>query len=225
MKVTALIGSNRGNKSTSASLIRYLEKQLKPYGIPVSYFYARSMYSNEEKGEEFIRELQDLTGDDLLIVCASNYVDSLPAPLINLFERVRDSLGRDGLAGKKFMAVVHSGFPEQQQRKPCLDICRLFTRTMGMQWCGGISIGGTSPIAGQPLEAAGPFAKKILPVLDRTAGGIASGSLGETEELFLEDLSAIPIPRRMVPVMMNVITKIKAVKEKQDLRSKPYAQR
>ena len=222
MKVVALIGSNRGDKSTSAALIRYLEKQLMPHGIAVTYFYARSMYGNKEKRETFIKELQHLADNDFLIICAPNYVDSLPAPLINLMEEIRDSLGEKSLTGKRILAVIHSGYPELQQRKPGLEICRFFAAAMGLEWYGGLSFGGTSPIAGQPLETAGLFAKKIGPVLDRTAEQLGAGSLTQTEDLILEDVSAIPVPTWLVTILMNTMTRLKAFKEKQALRAKPY---
>mgnify|MGYP001375910896 CR=1 FL=1 len=163
-----------------------------------------------------------MTSGDLVIICAPNYVDSLPAPLIFLMENLRDTLGSGSLAGIRLMAVVHSGYPEPQQRKPGLEICRFFAQTMVMEWCGGLGFGGTSPINGQPLETSGPFGKRLLPVLDRTSAQIASGNVAKTQELVLEDVSSMPLPAWMVSIMMNAMTKRKARKEKQDLRTQPY---
>lgn len=222
MKVAALVRSNKGDKSTSASMMSYLEKQLKPHSIPVSHFYARSMYKDHVKREQFIAHLQSMVPGDLVIVCAPDYVDSLPAPLINLMEAVLDTLGPGSLSGIKLLAVIHSGYPEPQQRKPSLESCRFFANTMGMQWCGGLGFGGTSPINGQPLEKTGLFGKKLLPVFNRTASRIASGELMKTEELVLEELSLIPVPTWMIPMMLNATTKRKARKEGQDLCFRPY---
>lgn len=231
MKVIALVGSNRGSKSTSAALVHNLEHHLKPHNIPVTYFFARSMYNNQEQLEKFLDALRGLSENDLLVVCASDYVDSLPAPLINLFETIHASLGKgntenqggEALEGKGLLAIIHSGYPEPQQRKPALEICRLFALAMGMKWIGGLSFGGTSPINGQPLEAVGPFGKKFIPVLEQTAGLIASGNLEETDELILEDVSALPASTRTVVFLMNAMNRFKAFKAKQDLLARPYS--
>lgn len=232
MKVLALVGSNRGSKSTSAALVRNLEQHLEPHRIPVTYFFARSMYNNQEQREEFFDALRGLSETDLLIVCASDYVDSLPAPLINLFENIRAAFGTGdresrkdpgSLTGRKMLTIVHSGYPEPQQRRPGLEICRFFALTTGMKWCGGLSFGGTSPINGQSLEASGPFGKTFIPALERTAGLIASGSLAETDELILEDVSAMPASTRTVVFLMNAMNRFKAFKAKQDLLARPYS--
>lgn len=224
MKVIALIGSNRGDRSTSASLVCYLEQQLHPHKIPIIYHYARKIYRRQESLVSFIEDLQTMTNEDLLLICAPNYVDSLPAPLIYVLEETREQLGPDGLAGKKLLAVIHSGYPEVQQRRPCIQSCRLFGMQMGMEWWGGFGFGGSSPIAGQPLESAGPFGKSIRPVLERAAEKIASGSLSATDNLILEDKSTIPISAGLMKTIMNILTKVKAFKEKQDLPAKPFRQ-
>lgn len=222
MKIITLIGSNRAQKSTSAALTGYMEQQLSAQSHDISRHYARSMFRNQEKRDTFLAELQGMSSEDLLIITAPNYVDSLPAPLLNLFEETLILLGEKALTGKRLLAVFHSGYPERQQRQAGLQIMRCFAKKMGMQWCGGLSFGGTSPIDGQPLENAGPFARKIPPVLDRTVKKITSGELSETDALFLEDVSALPIPLWAAVLMMNTLTRRKARKEKQNIRIQPY---
>jgi len=222
MRILAVIGSNKGHRSTSASIIRYMEQQFEPNGIHVSFHFALEIYRSDNKREAFPRELEGLTEKDLVMICAPGYVDSLPAPLVHLLEKVRDTIGHQGLTGKKLLAVIHSGYPEPQQRRPALEMCRCFADDMGMEWCGGLSFGGTSPIDGRPLGEAGPFGKRIRPVLERTAKKIADGELSGTDNLVLEDISTMPVPTWMVKPLMNFMTRRNAGKDKQDLLAKPY---
>lgn len=220
MKIVSLIGSNRGEKSTSESLVNYMAQRFVSHGIPVSKHYAIRMYHQLHGQDAFFQELDE---SELLIVSSPVYVDLLPAPLIHVLEGVRERLGRNGLAGRKILAVIHSGYPEPQQRRPGLEMCRCFAREMGMEWCGGLSFGGTSPISGRPLEDVGGMTKGIRSTLDQTAEKIVKGGLTGVETLVLEDRSTIPVPPWLVKLMMNVMTRNNARKSGiKDLKARPY---
>lgn len=221
MKILSLIGSNRGEKSTSLSLVSYVSQQLIPQGISVSNHYARRMYHQPHEQTVFMDELRE---SELLIISSPVYVDLLPTPLIHVLEKVRDSMGRNGLERKKLLAIIHSGYPEPQQRKPSLEMCRCFAQEMGMEWCGGVSFGGTSPISGQSLEAMGGMTKGIRSALDQTVEKIATGSLTEIKTLVLDDRSTIPLPLWLVKLIMNVMTRNNAKKSGiEDLKARPYS--
>lgn len=223
MKIVSLIGSNKRGKSTSASLVDYLAQQFAPQGIAVSHHYAVRMYREPQGQAAFLKELQE---SELLLVSAPVYVDFLPAPLIHVLEGVREQTGRNGLAGKKLLAIIHSGYPEPQQRRPCLEACRCFAREMGLEWWGGLSFGGSSPINGQPLEAMGGMTKGIRSVLDRTAEKIMKGGLTGSETLVIEDRSTIPLPSWLAKPMINAMIRNNARKSgSKDLRARPYGVR
>ncbi len=220
MNIVSLIGSNRGEKSTSASMVNYLAQQLVPQGIPVSNHYAVRMYHQPHAQAVFLQELQESV---LLIVSSPVYVDFLPAPLIHVLEGVRERMGRNGLEGRKILAIIHSGYPEPQQRRPSLEMCRCFAREMGMEWWGGLSFGGTSPISGQSLEAMGGMTKGIRSVLNQTVEKIVKGGLTGVETLALEDRSTIPLSPWLVKLMMNAMIRNNAKKSGiKDLKARPY---
>lgn len=220
MKIVSLIGSIREEKSTSASLVNYLAQQFVPQGISVSNHYAGRMYHQPSGQAVFLKELKE---SELLIVSAPVYVDLLPAPLIHVLEEVRKKMGRNGLEGKKILAIIHSGYPEPQQRRPSLEMCRCFAREMSMEWWGGLSFGGTSLISGQPLEAMGGMTKGIRSALDQTVERIVKGGLTGVETLALEDRSTIPLPPWLVKLMMNTMTRNNAGKSGiKDLKARPY---
>ncbi len=220
MKIVSVIGSNRGEKSTSQSLVNYLAQQLSSGEMSVPSYYARRMYHRPREQDVFF---QELAACELLILSAPVYVDLLSAPLIQLLEMARDKIGRNGLEGTKMLAIIHSGYPEPQQRRPCLEMCRCFAREMGIEWCGGLSFGGTSPINGRTLESAGGLTKGIRSSLDRVAEKIWEGSLSGVEDLTLEDRSTIPMPPWLVKLLMNALTRKNAKKSGiEDLATRPY---
>lgn len=220
MKIVSLIGSIRGEKSTSASLVNYLAQQFIPQGISVSSHYAGRMYHQPHGQAVFLKELAE---SELLIVSTPVYVDLLPATLIHVLEGVREKVGQNGLEGRKILAIIHSGYPEPQQRRPSLEMCRCFAREMGMKWCGGLSFGGTSPISGQPLETMGVMTKGIRSALDQTVEKIVRGGMTGVDTLALEDRSTIPIPSCLVKLIMNIMTRKNAGKSGiKDLKARPY---
>ncbi len=220
MKIVSLIGSNRGEKSTSASMVNYLAQQFIPRGIPVISHYALRMYNKPHEQAVFLKDMME---SELLIVSTPVYVDLLPAPLIHLLEEIRERVGRNALKGRKILAIIHSGYPELQQRRPSLEMCRCFAREMGMEWCGCLSFGGTSPISGQPLEAMGSMTKGIRSALDQTVEKIVNGGLIEVETLVLENRSTIPLPPWAVKLMINAMTRNNARKSGiKDLKASPY---
>jgi len=221
MRAVALLGSNRGEKSTSAAMVNYLAGQLETRGIYVDMFLTRFLCSQQETFGSFLKDIKE---SDFFIVSTSVYVDLLPAPLIQVLEEIRDSVGRNGLEGKKMLAIIHSGYPEPQQRKPGLEMCRLFAREMGMKWWGGLSFGGTSPINGEPLEKMGGMTKGIRTALDHTAEKLSNREAGEFKGLVLEDKSTIPLPSWIVKLMINFMTRNNARKTGiKDLKARPYS--
>lgn len=219
MKIVSLVGSNRGEKCTSASLVNYLAQRLAEHGVAVASHCAIDMYGQPHRLDAFLNNLKE---SKLLIISAPIYVDLLPSPVIHVLEEVRDRVGPKGLEGRKLLAIIHSGYPEPQQRRPALGMCRCFAREVGMEWWGGLSFGGTSPISGQPLEAMGGMTKGIRSVLDQTAEKVVNGGLGEVEALVLQDRSTIPVPAWMVRLIINA--KIRKDSRKggiKDLRVRP----
>lgn len=220
MKIVSLVGSNRGEKGTSASLVNYLAQRLESYGISVTNHYSIHMYSQPHRIDAFLKELRE---SEFLIISAPIYVDLLPSPLIYVLEEVRDRMGLNGLEGRKLLAIIHSGYPEPQQRTPSLGMCRCFAREMGMEWWGGLSFGGTSPISGQPLEAMGGMTKGIRSILDQTAEKAVKGGLKAVEDLVLQDRSTIPVPPWVVKLMMNAIIRKDARKGGiKDIKARPF---
>lgn len=221
MRAVALVGSNRGEKSTSASMVKYLAGQLEDRGTYVHMFLAGSLCGQQETFGSFLQEIRE---SDLFIVSTPVYVDLLPAPLIQVLEEIRERVGRNGLEGKKMLVIIHSGYPEPQQRKPSLEMCRLFAREMGMEWWGGLSFGGTSPINGEPLEKMGGMTRGIRTALDHVSEKLTNREAGEFKGLVLEDKSTIPLPIWMVKLVMNAMTGNNARKAGiKDLKARPYS--
>lgn len=104
------------------------------------------------------------------------YVDSLPSGVTRLFEILAaEHSGKDWLGGKQFVALINCGFPEARQCETAVAICRCFARETGMEWAGGLSLGGGEAIGGKKLSEAGGVAGNARKALDMAAEALAVG--------------------------------------------------
>jgi hypothetical protein len=112
---------------------------------------------------------------DVVALATPLYVDSLPGPVTRALEvlaRQRAGLGRPG---PRFLAIVNSGFPESVHNDTALAICRLFAAETGLDWIGGLALGGGGMLAGKPLAEQGGRTARVVRSLALTADAIARG--------------------------------------------------
>jgi hypothetical protein len=169
-RAVLLVGSPKTRNSTSNSLGGYLYDQLAERGIEVETVYLHTVVRSPSR----MRELLDaVEAADLVTLAFPLYVDSLPAPVIEILERIaaerRGRLHRQQL----FAAVANCGFPEAAQTATSVAICRAFAQEAGFAWAGSVSLGGGAAVDGQPL--AGGKTARIRRSLDLAAGALAQG--------------------------------------------------
>lgn len=112
------------------------------------------------------------------------YMDSTPAAIIRAMElTVRR---RNGERRAPFLSIVNNGFVEASQSDIALRISRLFSRDAGLEWTGGLALGGGPAMAGRPLGAAGGMAGNARAALDQAAGAMAEGSPDPPEAVELD---------------------------------------
>ena len=87
-----LIGSPRGKKSTSHSLGSYLLDLLGAKGMETQNMNIQMSLKTEE-GKKKLLFLTDRS--DIIILAFPLYVDTLPAPVIEMMELIRDHVGQD----------------------------------------------------------------------------------------------------------------------------------
>lgn len=220
-KALLLIGSPKGEKSTSASLGNYLTSKLEEFGMISEIGFIHRLVNREEKIQSLF-EMIDTA--DLIILSFPLYVDSLPAPVIKAMELIKES--RDTSERKKsqnFIAISNNGFPEASQNITALQICRIFSKDCGFVWKGGIALGGGGSINGIPLQERGGMVRNVIRGLDITAQALKDDKDIPQEAIDL--ISKKFIPSTLYNIFGNLGWRLQARRYgvKQKLKDKPYA--
>lgn len=188
MRAVLLIGSPRGERSTSGSLGLYLLDLLRKKGwdiedLPVQ----RSLRSLEGIGSL----VSAVDNADLVILSFPTYVDSTPAGLVKamglIVQQRRGNTDRTPL-----VAIANCGFMEAEQNRTALDICRLFARDGGFEWRGGLALGGGPAIDGRPLAELGGMTRNARRSLEISAEALAEGKGLPQEAVDLMAKNSIP---------------------------------
>jgi len=155
--ITVLIGSPKGiEKSTSARLAKIITTGLGTDQWTNEWFHAHRVLQSDEAWNGL---LASMARSDVILFAAPLYVDSLPAPVIETFYRLtqaKSTLVRDGLL-PRMVSLLNCGFVEAHQNITAQSMVELFSRAMGFQWAGGISIGAggmTNKRIREALESA-----------------------------------------------------------------------
>jgi len=168
-----LVGSPKGSQSTSDSLGGYLLKKLEEHGMITNKAYIHTSIKTDRDRTKFLKAVED---SDLLILSFPLYVDNLPSPVIASLEMIAEHrLTLKEARGQKLIAISNNGFPEARQNDTAIEICRRFALEIGIEWVGGLALGGGGTIAGRSLEAAGGMARNIMNALDLSAIALVEG--------------------------------------------------
>ncbi len=188
MKAVLLIGSPRGERSTSGSLGLYLLGLLRKKGWDIEDLQVqRSLRSLEGIGSL----VSAVDTADLVILSFPTYVDSTPAAMVRAMGLIAQQ--RQGNTDHTpLVAIANCGFIEAEQNRVALNICRLFARNAGFEWRGGLALGGGSAIDGRPLAELGGMVRNARRSLE-----LAAEALTEGKELPKEAIELIA--RRSIP--------------------------
>jgi len=172
-RVLLLVGSPKGNGSTSGALGTYLLEQLEGQGVETEVARIVPFLRSEEGRNQL---LHSVAGADLLFLASPLYADSLPSGVTRLFEIIgAEGKERPGFSETGFATVINCGFPEARQCDTAIAICRCFAKEAGMEWMGGLALGGGESIGGRPLREAGGVARNARKALDLAAAALAGG--------------------------------------------------
>ena len=142
---------------------------------------------------------------DILILAAPLYVDSLPYLVTDALERIaahRAVMPSGSTQTTRFAAILNCGFPEAQHNDVALAICEQFAEAAGLQWAGGMSMGGGGVVHGVPLAEHGPRAAGIRRALNIAADALAEGH--RVPDAAISMLAQPVIPARMYTTIGNL---------------------
>lgn len=167
-----LVGSPRLEKSSSSSLGTYLFEQLQQQGVETGTIYLYKAINTTARMDALCDAIDRA---DLIVLAFPLYVDTLPAPVISVFEHIVTHC-RNKLKTTRFSAIVNCGFPEVYQNANAIAVCAEFARSAGFEWMGGLSLGaGEGMVRAQPLQKLGGQGRSLRQALERAAGELVDG--------------------------------------------------
>jgi multimeric flavodoxin WrbA len=184
----ALVGSPRA-RSTSKVLAEELLAGMAASGWETEAITIRQALRKPEDWEELLTSYGEA---DLVALVFPLYVDCLPAPVILALERLASLPARPA---KGLVAIVNCGFAEARHNDAALAICQRFAEETGLEWRGGISIGGGGMISGTPLAKVGSVARGL-----RQAFSDAATALAEEHAISEETLARCR--KRLIPAWL-----------------------
>ena len=139
MKVAAINGSPKANGSVSELIIKQTEQIL---GEKIQVHQALQLVQGGTVPETVAAVLDT----DVLLIVFPLYVDSLPAPLIELLTQLEEA-AHGNLAKPHVYAIVNCGLHEPEHTVLALDMIRHFAERAGFPWGCGLGIGGGGMLA------------------------------------------------------------------------------
>ncbi|MFX1567581.1 MAG: hypothetical protein ACFFCV_04345 [Promethearchaeota archaeon] len=220
-KALLLVGSPKGEKSTSASLGDYLILKLKKFGMSSQKLFIHRLVNREEKLQELFHMIEKV---DWIILTFPLYVDSLPAPVIKAMELIQENRTyRENKNSPNLITIANSGFPEASQNYTALKICKIFSQDCEFTWKGGVAVGGGGAINGAPLLEKGGMVRNVIKGLD-----IIAEALNDDKEIPQEAVDLLAkkfIPTSLYRKFGNLGWRAQAKKYgvKQKIRDTPYS--
>jgi NAD(P)H-dependent FMN reductase len=184
-----LVGSPRGSASASAGIAAHLQQLLAEQGVEVSTLWIHKCLAEDPALQGLAAAL---SATDVVVLATPLYVDSLPAPVTEALEILVRRDARGATRRPRFLAIVNCGFPEAVHTDTALAICRLWAGEAGLDWIGGLGIGGGGMLAEKPLAEMGGRARAVARALALSADAIARGRIVPDEALTLARTLSIP---------------------------------
>ena len=189
-KALLLVGSPKTSKSTSNTLGEYLFKLLDTQAIQTEKIYLHTIVHSNEKMKALMDTVDSV---DLVTLVFPLYVDSLPAPVIDVLEQIAFHRKSQKQPNRSiFTAISNSGFPEASQIANALAVCEIFAEQAGFQWAGGLALGGGHGLGDKPPEEWGQRTMNIRKALELTAEALVHGQPVSTDSKAIMSKPLIP---------------------------------
>jgi hypothetical protein len=219
-KVLLLVGSPRGQASTSNALGDHLLSLLEERGLATKKLLVYAALADEKKMAELLAAVDAC---DLLVLAFPLYVDHVPAPVIDLLQRIEERRqGRSTAPVQVLAAIVNCGFPETFHCRPAGEIMRIFASQAGFRFLGCLALGMGGAIGNRPLAKAGGIVRHQVKALSQAAAFLADGK--EIPAAVIGLMGKAMMPRWFYNLMADWGWKRAAKKNgvSRRLRDKPY---
>lgn len=170
-KVLVLVGSPKA-RSTSASLGDHIIGLLRQRGLSTDALHITTILRTADGTRALLSASE---GADIIVLAFPLYVDSLPSPLVRALELLTEHRrGMERPPRQRLLAISNCGFPEAKHNDTALAQCRIFCRDAGIEWIGGLGLGGGGMIGGLPLAKRGRAVRRVAASLELAADALAT---------------------------------------------------
>jgi len=218
--VLLLVGSPKGSSSTSNSLGDYLISRLEQLGLTIGKEYIYKLVRKEEGQKKLLTKVEEA---DMIILAFPLYIDCLPAGVIKALELIADHRkSKRDREKQEFAIIINCGFPETQQNNTAIAICKNFSREVGFEWRGALSLGMGAAVGGGSLEERGGMVRNVIKGLDLAAQALSKGKdiTDEATEFFGKKFIPISLYTKMGNMGWNKQAKKYGARKK--IKDQPY---
>jgi multimeric flavodoxin WrbA len=135
MKISVINGSPKMSAGISGLIINHMEKLL---NVSIDVYHAIRLIKKEESTTDELAKILDC---EVLLIIFPLYVDSLPAPLINVLSKI-EKISSDVSIKPQVYSIVNCGFFDAKQNATALEMIKSFSLRAKLPWGYGIGIGG-----------------------------------------------------------------------------------
>lgn len=114
--------------------------------------------------------LQALKDAGKVVFVTPLYVDGVPSHMLPFMREMEDFCRGNGLRLKVYV-IANNGFIEGKQNEPLMQVMENFCARSGLEWCGGIGIGGGVMLNVERIMITVLFGLMLLNVLLNTVQG------------------------------------------------------
>jgi len=131
MKTVFINGSPKKKLSVSQYLV-FMQ------GLSVKGEKVKEHLRNSSDHERILTAIKDA---DAVVFCLPLYVDGVPAHVLS-FMKEMEAFCKDNRLHLNIYVISNGGFIEGKQNEPLMQVFENFCNRSGINWCGGIGIGG-----------------------------------------------------------------------------------
>jgi len=213
MKISVINGSPKMSGGISGLITNQMERHL---NVSFDVYHAIKLIKQIESQTEELAKILDC---EVLLIIFPLYVDSLPAPLINLLGRI-EKFSSDVSLKPHVYAIVNCGFFEAKQNALALEMIRSFSLRAKLPWGYGIGIGGGGMLSSMGDNWSKGPASGIDKALNDMA--ISINSKESKQNLFVKPKFPRILYMIAADLGMRRLAKKNGVK---NIRAKPYDER
>lgn len=202
--VLILNGSPKTNNSTSGSLAKFIENELKRKGVKTK----TRRVSTCTAGERGIVELMEyIRKANLIFLISPLYIDSLPYNVIEMLELIKIHIGADTCnRNKTFLALSHSGL-DATKNDVSVRIYERFAKELNFNFGGAFALGTSSIINGNPLHFMNRMTKNLRKALEMVSDSIFTGDSIPPKVQALLSKPFLPAPLFLNKILLNATMK------------------